>query len=408
LALAVAALLPAISHAEQNPYYVGASLGITHDDNLLRLGNGGAADEGQSKSDTVTQTSLLAGFDQPFGRQRAYGNLSVRDTRYSNNSNYNNQGYTLSTGLDWSTVERISGSVTATANRSLASFNTVGLSQVRDKNLQETLGIGATVNVGLVTEYSLVASIGHRQVKNSLDLKQTKALDFEQDNASIGARWSPRSSTNFGLSLSETRGRYPNFSQDDVTKVYSPDRFKQTGIDLSAQLQPSGVSSFDARLTLSKSKYDLNQARDFSGLTGTVGWNWQPAGRLKFSSRFTRDTGQNSYAVQLFGVAGASEYTQLNNTLRLQADYDVSGKIAATTALQVTDRKLTNTVSLFNSTDTGRDTSTVLSLGARWAPLRSVLVGCDLSTEQRSASGVLGVPLKDNTIGCYGQFQLQQ
>jgi hypothetical protein len=405
--VAVAALLPAISHAEQNPYYVGASLGITHDSNLLRLGNGASASAGQSKSDTVTQTSLLAGFDQPFGRQRAFGNLSLRDARYSGNTSYNNQGYTLSTGLDWSTVERISGSLSASANRSLASFNTAGIGLLPEKNLQDTLGIGASVNVGLVTEYSLVANLGHRQLKNSLDISATKALDFEQDSGSIGVRWSPRASTTFGLSLSEVRGRYPKFILN-TDGSYSPDRYKQSGIDLSAQFQPSGVSTFDARVSLSKTKYDLNQARDFSGLTGTVGWNWQPAGRLKFSSRFTRDTGQNSYAVQLFGVPGASEYTQLNNSVRLQADYEVSGKIAATTALQVTDRKLTNTVSLFNTSDTGRDTSTVLSVGARWAPLRSVVVGCDVSTEQRTASGALGVPLKDNTIGCYGQFQLQQ
>jgi hypothetical protein len=407
LALAAAALLPAVSLAEQNPYYMGASLGVSHDSNLLRLGNEQSAEAGQVKSDTITQFSLLAGFDQPFGRQRAYGNVSLRDSRYNNNTLYNNQGYTLSTGLDWSTVERVSGSLSATANRSLASFNTVGIGLLPQKNLQDTLGLGATLNVGLVTEYSLVGSLAHRQVKNSLDLTSVKSLDFEQDSVSIGVRWAPRSSTMLGLSLSETRGRYPKFilNADDT---YSADRYKQSGVDLTATLQPAGVSTFDARISVSKTKYDLNQARDFSGLTGTLGWVWQPAGRVKVTSRYTRDTGQNSFAVQAFGVPGASEYTQLNNALRLQADYEVSGKIAATGAVQLTDRKLTNTVSLFSSNQTGRDTSTVVSFGARWAPLRSVLVGCDVGTESRTASGELGLPLRDNTFGCYGQFQLQQ
>ncbi len=407
LALAAAALTPAVSQAQQSPYYIGASLGASHDSNLLRLGNDQQAGSGQTKADTTTQASLLAGFDQPFGRQRAYANVSVRDTRYTNNTLYNNQGYTLSAGLDWSTIDRISGSLSATANRSLASFNTAGIGLLTEKNLQDTTGIGATVNVGLVTEYSLVASIGHRQVTNSLDTPSVKALDFEQDNGSIGVRWSPRASTTFGLSLSETRGRYPKFVTNNDGS-FQADRYKQTGVDLTANLQPAGTSAFDARVSLGKTSYDLNQARDFSGLTGTIGWTWQPAGRVKFTSRYTRDTGQNSYAVQLFGVPGASDYTQLNNSVRVQADYDVSGKIAATAAVQVTDRKLTNTISLIDLNQTGRDTSTVLSLGARWAPLRSVLVGCDLSTENRSAGGELGVPLRDNTIGCYGQFQLQQ
>jgi hypothetical protein len=407
LGLAASLLCLTVARAEQSPYYVGASVGFTHDSNLLRLGNDQTAQAGQSQSDTITQVSLLAGFDQPFGRQRAFANLSLRDTRYGHNTLYDNQGHTLSTGLDWSTIERISGNLTATANRSLASFNTIGIGQLTEKNLQDTLGLGASLNVGLVTEYSLVASLGHRQVTNSLDRPAIKALDFQQDNASVGVRWSPRLSTLFGVSLSETHGRYPRFALDTAGNEVA-DRYRQRGIDFTVQLQPSGVSIFDARISLSKTSYDLNQARDFSGLTGTAGWAWQPAGKVKFSSRYTRDTGQNSYAVQLFGVPGASEYTQLNDALRLQADYELSGKIAATGSLQWTHRKLTNSVSLFDSNQTGRDTSTVLSLGARWAPLRSVLAGCDISTEQRTAIGELGVPLRDNTIGCYGQFQLQQ
>ena len=35
-----------------------------------------------SKSDTVSATSLLAGIDQPIGRQRLFGNATVADIRF--------------------------------------------------------------------------------------------------------------------------------------------------------------------------------------------------------------------------------------------------------------------------------------------------------------------------------------
>jgi hypothetical protein len=95
--------------AEASPYTLGASQTVTYDSNLLRLSNGQAVPDGYSRADTVYTTALIAGLDQPIGRQRVYANATLRANRLSKNRIYDNEGYALAGGLDWSTVNRPAG-----------------------------------------------------------------------------------------------------------------------------------------------------------------------------------------------------------------------------------------------------------------------------------------------------------
>jgi hypothetical protein len=407
LGLLAACLAPPAA-AEANPYYIGASESVSHDNNLIRLADGQAAPDGYNRSDTVLSTALQAGIDQGFGRQHLSANLSLRDLHYQRNPTFNNQGYTGNLGLDWSTVERVSGSLLATTNRSLSTFNTYGVGLLKDRNYEDSQGYNATVSVGLVTRYSLEASLGHRAVSNTLDNQLVQARNFRQDTGGLTLYWQPSGATRIGLGLHETRGRYPKFRQ--VADGYQADRYKQQGVDLSATLQPSGASSIDARISQQRTTYDLNQARDFSGLTGSLAWNWQATGKLRLSTRLSRDTGQDSYAVTVFGnVPGSSDTSRLVNTLRVEAYLQQTAKLTFLGSAQIAQRNVVQTVinPLLPLNANGKDSSTIGSIGARWTPLRTVTVGCDVSQEVRTASGDLVTPLHNSSFACFGQLQFQ-
>ena len=89
------------------PYYLGVSQGFTHESNVFRSPNG--------SSDTYSSTSLLGGFDQPIGRQRLFGTASVSANRYFKQSELDNTSYALNAGLDWETINKLSGNVNASA-----------------------------------------------------------------------------------------------------------------------------------------------------------------------------------------------------------------------------------------------------------------------------------------------------
>ena len=393
--------------AQSSPYFIGLSQTLGYDSNLLRLGREEAAPDGFTKQDSSSTTTLLAGFNQGIGRQRVSANASLRDTRYDRNSVFNNQGYSLRGGLDWATVERLSGSVNYSANRSLQRFGTEEVGFLREKNLETVQTLSTRASLGLVTQYSLEVSGGRTEVRNSLQQPSVQAREFEQDNAAIGLRWNPSNYTSLGLTVGVTRGRYPKFRTS--TDGFVADRFKRDDLAVNANHRFSGFSSVEVRISDGKTIYDLNSQRNFKGLTGYLGWTWQPTSKLVFVSSVTRDTGQESYATAVFTLPAIADYSRENTAMRITTDYNFSAKLTFTSSLVYYRNSIVRTIDnpFLPLEAEGREKVSQLSLGARWAPVRSALLGCDLSSQNRRAEGALVTSLRGTTFSCYGQLTLQ-
>ncbi len=396
--------------AQTSPWYIGASQTISHDNNLLRLANGQEANTGYSRADTVSSTALLGGLNQPIGRQRVFGNLTVRANRYSSNSRFNNVSYSLQGGLDWQTVERISGSVSVSASRALQSFSTELSTAERAKNQERIESVNTNVSVGLITQYSLELGGGYLQLRNSLQEPGTQSREFDQENAQLGLRWRPSSASSFGLAVATTRGRYPKFTTN-AQGVYEADRFKREEVVLSMALRPTGASTIDLRLSNGRTTYDLNQQRDFSGVTGALTWSWQATGKLRLSTSYSRDTGQDSFLTRtvFFNQPTTADYSRVSDILNLRAVFDWSSKLAFTANAGYTDRDLVRTVNdpLVPPNATGSDRTTTVGLGVRWSPRRYATLGCDLSGERRTGIGELTSSLGATGFSCFGQATLQ-
>jgi len=407
VALAVLGMLAGTACAQSSPYYVGAAQSLGYESNLLRLVTDQPTPAGFSKSDTVAVTSLLAGIDQPVGRQRLYGNVALRATRYSRNEVYDNEGYTLTGGLDWSTIERVSGSLSASANRALSSFSTTEVGLLKSKNMETMERLDATVRVGLVTQYSFEASLGYRNVDNSLEDPNVQARNYRQTGGSAGLRWRPSSASNFGVGLRVANGEYPRFAY--VGSTYQSDRYTRRDIDFTAHLEPSAISSFDARLSYGDTEYDQSRQRDYSGITGSASWTWQPTGKVRLNTRLSRDTGRDSYALAGFDAPGSWYSSRVVTSLRVKADYELSAKVGLYAAAQYADHDLVSTLLTSDGQvpdATGREREFVLTFGGRWAPTRNTLLGCDIGAESRTGSGI-GSDLKASRFSCYGQITLQ-
>jgi hypothetical protein len=402
------ALQACAAAAQTSPYYLGASQTLQRESNLLRLSTAQQAPEGYSQADTVSSTALLAGVDQTIGRQHVYANLALRNNRYSKNGLFNNTGYSAVAGLDWQTIARLSGSLSASANRSLQRFSTEEIGFQNQRNLESVETLNASANLGLVTQYSLELTAGHRQVSNSLQDPGVQSRRFMQDNAALGLRWRPSSAASLGVALGSTQGRYPRF-RTNAAGEYEADRFRRNDVEFSAALKPSGISTLDARISSGRTRYDLNQQRNFGGVTGSLAWGWQPTGKLRTSTSYTRETGQESYLTTVFNTPATSDYSRVTSTARVQFYYDFSAKVALNSGLAYYDRAIVRTIDnpIERQDASGRELSTVFTLGARWVPTRWALLGCDYSHEGRRGKGELTSDLRASSFGCYGQITLQ-
>jgi hypothetical protein len=390
-------LFGAAAGAQTSPYYIGLAQTIAYNSNLISLRDNQALPAGLSKSDTVSSTALVAGIDQPFGRQRLFGTANLSSNRYSRNSEYNSSGYALRLGLDWQTIERISGRVAVASDRTVrADVRDASNQFILRSNAETANQLDASVSVGIVTRLSLEATLLRRDVRYSA--VQAAFREYRQNGASFGLRYKPGSTVTWGLGLRQTRWDYPNLLAGAVD---TNDRRTRNDVDTSLVWQPTGVSTFDLRLSSGKTEHDQFNSRDFSGVTGSMGWEWQPSAKLRFNTRLARDSGQDADRV-------TTAYTRTTDTLRVAAEYALTAKIGLNGSVSAYDRLLSGRGQVVTGLS-GREKGNSLALGARWAPVRSTVVGCNVSNDRLGSNNnaALSDTYSAATFSCYGQFVLQ-
>lgn len=403
------ALLAGGAAAQSSPYFVSLSQSASHDSNLLRLGDGVPTPVGYSRSDSVLATSLTAGFDQSYGRQRGFGNVALRSTRFGSNGVYDNQSYALAAGLDWSTIGRVSGALNVGSSRSLASFGLQELGLLGRKNFEDSRTADLAVRVGLVTEWTAEATYGRRGITNTLDETSVQSREFDSDTTSLSLRWRPTGAAAIGLGWRATTGRYPRFRRTAAGE-FIEDRFRSDGAEVTVELTPSGASRIALRIGNSRTRYDVNAARDFTGLTGLLDWTWRPTGKLSVSTSFSRTTGQDSTPTVILFFPATSDYSRVTRTLRLRTDWSVSAKALLYAELGHNQRELVRTFAIGPDTldgGTGSERGTTWALGTRWVPSRWLALGCEISGSRQVGSGALGLSIGSNGVSCFGQVTLQ-
>ncbi|WP_349745217.1 outer membrane beta-barrel protein [Roseateles cavernae] len=392
LAASLLCALPAL--AQQSPYYLGASLGVTHVSNIYRSTPGQP-----SNSDNVTTATLLAGLDQRIGRQRLFGDASIRANHYENNRTLRNNGYALNAGVDWQTIERLSGQLSVNSNRSLAQFNPGnGAPNITKKNIEQTDQARASVRYGLVSLLSLDGSLTHR--RRDYSASEYDRYDYSQNAVSLGVTYRPSSALSLGVAGRYTDGKYPHFRP--VTNGFEADDYTRKDIDLTGTWVASGASTLTGRLSFSKRDASQASSRDFSGGTGSISWKWQPTAKLLINSNLMRDSGDETS----FSTNGLiSDYSRITTSASVNASYELTGKIMLDAGLSLADRDLTDP--FLNTQLKSGDKTTTLSLGGRWAVNRSTTLGCQLNRDKRTGLSTLSTPYSANSYGCYAQLMVR-
>lgn len=410
LAAAGSAWLPEIAQAQAqaqtSPYRLGVSQSLMHDSNLLRAGEGQLLPEGLRRSDTVSSTALILGLDQPISRQRLGVDATLRANRFAHNKRYDNEGYNLRAVLDWATVERLGGSLQASRNRTLARFAGAEDGLSTERNTEQTTRLAASAYYGLAGPYRLEAGLERSTVGYSSE--RYRRREFEQDSASFGLRWRPSDGLNLRLALRHTAGSYPHYLIASDGSSHGDD-FRRQALELSGEWIPSAASRVRARLSQGRTRYDIARERDESGLTGEVGWTWQPAGRFSLVTTLRRQPAQDAYLLDTSGELGSIEYSRMSSVLALRAGYQLSAKLALQAEWEHTQRRLERTLYLGGlgaDSRAARDHDNTLRLSASWQAQRSLNLGCDWQRFSRSASDLF-LAQRSSAFSCWGQFMLQ-
>jgi hypothetical protein len=383
LAMAVALSWAGAAQADPNPYYIGASTSVGYDSNVFRLP--------QAVGDTTYSYGLVGGIDQTIGRQRLYANGAVRDTRFVDLKQLNYTNYNVLAGVDWQTLYDLSGTLSYSTAQSLYNYGGTNTIVSKAKNVETRDEIIAKGRWGATSLLSLDTSYTHRKLSYTDPAYRGNSLN--QDGWSVGLTYRPRALLTLGTAVRYTQGKY-QLSRD----------FDRYDVDLTGTWVPTGLSSVTARLSYGqrKARNGVSQL-DFKGTTGQLSWVYQPTGKLRFTSAFSRDSGAESgfFNVNGLQLGNIGDTSRLTNTVTVNSTYNLTAKIQLNAGLLVSNRSLK-----FGSAD-GNDTLRTASLGASYAILRNASLGCSVRRETRSASGFGSYDFRDSSVSCSAQISLQ-
>ncbi len=398
--------------AQANPWSVGVALGVNHDSNIYRLADGAVLPAGLSAADTITTASVLGSLDQAIGRQRLLGSASLRHNRYAANGALDNSGYGLNLGLDWATIEKLTGRISVQANRELSFFNPdSSLASLLTQNIGRNQQFDSSVRLGLASRWQAEATLGWRRAQYSA--VEYRSREVEQASSSLGLRWRPSAALEFGSAWRLANGRYPHFLSLPGG-VDLADRFRRQDFELSADWIATGASTLNTRLNVGRVRFSEATQRDFNGLTGELRWVWRPTAKLTLINSLAREAGQdvtnNLASHNLASFIRATDSSRVSTGLRSRVEYDWSAKVRVSLGASLSQRALVDTSQTFFGSSRvlqGSDHTQEFTLGMVWSPTRHWQLGCDFNQQRRSSNTVLAAPFGVQVFGCNGQFTIQ-
>jgi hypothetical protein len=372
------------AHAESNPFYVGADLSAVHDSNVFRLK--------KATSDTSYSVGLLAGLDQPIGRQRLFANGRLRETRFQDLSRLDHTSYAINAGLDWAAIDKLSGTLSFSGADGLFNYGGTNTAQSTERNIETRSESLARIRYGSGSHLAVEASLSHRSLRYSNPAYEASALT--QDTAGMALYYQPSAGLKLGTGLRLSRGEYKGSGLD----------FDRRDIDLTATWLATGLSTLDGRFSVGRRESrGATSALDFSGATGQLIWTYRPTGKLLFKTAFSRESGAESSFLDVAEAQNGSvgDASRITNSLAVSAAYALSAKIHVDAGVRANHRSL-----VAGSID-GSDTLRAASLGVTYEPLRHLKFSCQVGRETRSTAGSLSFGYSASSATCTAEIKLQ-
>lgn len=398
LPCAVALLISSpLAQAETSPYYIGASQSVTRESNVFKV-----SDQNDPRSDFIWGTSLFGGVDQMLGRQRVYARASVQNNSYNRLSRLDFVGYDVSAGLDWATIERLTGGLSYSRHRGEGDYGRPEQANAASGKFTETTEqMAASVRYGLTGDLGVTGGVEHRRSYSS-SRSLTSSDDLTSDVARIGL--------SYGLGGSVVLGTGFRYTWDDREQVDGNKRSSnRRDLDFTAVWTPSALTSLNARLSVGDGSAFNSSQGSSSRVTGAVGATYSPTGRLRFTGSFSRDTGSETTFINSGNAASSSgpagsfvDTNRVTNTSNLGVVYELTARISLNGGYSRSDGSYRN-----QNGSSSDNTVNRYSLGARYAVARNVSLGCDLRRESRAGSSASINSYSSNNASCTVSYTLQ-
>lgn len=270
------ALVPPVSAQllDVSPFAVAEA---AYDDNVFRSESAAALAASRSDSASrlgdsrVTGTVGLTGEYAP-GLQDVNLTGAVTRARYQHYDELDHTAYDLDGRWNWQVGRRFDGLIQASIARSLDDF--------RDRNsteptftLDRRYELSGGYNLSPSWRGEAAAVVTTRAGSSSADA----AFDLEERRLDLAGYYRRLPVSQLGVAVTYIDGDYPKRTPTTAPGLAA--EFEQWTGELRGRWAPSGVSSLDAALGLTRREQTPSDGRDFTGFTGRVDYRREISGR---------------------------------------------------------------------------------------------------------------------------------
>jgi hypothetical protein len=272
--------------ADRPGYSLTAQSLFEWDPNLFRLPDGvsprQAGQATDSRGDTVVSPS--ASIDANFlpGQQRFHVNAHLDRQLLLNNPKFDATDLTYAGTWQWRLGNEWSGQFDDSQQQQRTSFSDAELTQ---PNMQTTHIRDASVDFRPRPDRRIGLSYSQYVGTNSLGSRQIYDYRITISRAELGLNSGFGSELVFGAST--THGDYPY--QQIVTIAPVDNSYRQNQLDASTHYVATEKLQFEALVGYAKRRYPEITQRDFGGLVGHLGIDWEPTAKIQVQLTVARD-----------------------------------------------------------------------------------------------------------------------
>jgi hypothetical protein len=395
-AMLVLAITSGVSLAESNPLTLTMSESLSYDNNYLRRSDGGP-------SETTSVTSAGLSYNKSLGRQFYSADIDVIASRNQDFKQFDYDGYGLS--LSVASGVGAKGYVSLKHNRSSGQQNPDEQTGVRfaDRVKQRS--------TNLFMQYGVSGRLGANASLSAGGTEYSRNFANNSDFASLrlGLSYSTSDRLAFGVGGKKTESKFPSLGETINRYDY----------DLSTSWVVSGYSSLAASMAFSQENRTVNAENDFKGLTGSLGWNFTPGGKLSYGVSLSRDT-QRTGLPSLYSNSGRIDspsdfkpiltnqaQNQLTTSLAGRVNWALSSKIGLGVGLtysQFEDSREADKIGNISGLDSlflpSQGHQQNLQLTGNYTPIRWMRLGCSLGSYKRTSSRQSSPGYQGQSLGC--------
>lgn len=363
----------------------------TRDDNVFRLSpdtNTLAVLGTRERGDTISNSYLSGTFNKSIGRQRLLVDVNLNQNRYERFSFLDFDGSNLAANLDWRLSNLLSGRIGRTRMSSLGSF-----ADLRDpvKNIYTTEATYASLDFWLQPDWHLEAELRRSTAGN--ESSTNKIGDSVVDQWKAGLRYTPRNGSQILIRAIRMDGRLPN--REFVAGSFIDNSYQQSELGIEALSPLTGKSRVTAILAQTRREHANVPSRDFSGLTGSLKWDWAVGGKLQVVSRVRREIGASGDLLASYILTDGAD---------LSLNWMPTAKTTVSLRYDTSRRDFAgDPVSFLAGQEKREDRLDSLSLNLSYRPMQSVVLTLGVTRSQRD-SNFAGLPFEVTSTSLGGQF----